>query len=44
MGKHWVFKRVVDEWNNLPSRVIEAKTLGSFKKTLDKYMTGKGLV
>ncbi|KAK8720446.1 hypothetical protein OTU49_013315, partial [Cherax quadricarinatus] len=27
IGKHWFGNRVVDEWNKLPSTVIEAKTL-----------------
>nr|XP_053657327.1 uncharacterized protein LOC128706451 [Cherax quadricarinatus] len=44
IGKYWFSNRVVDAWNSLPSGVIEARTLGSFKKRLDKYMSGRGWV
>ncbi|KAK8747068.1 hypothetical protein OTU49_016973, partial [Cherax quadricarinatus] len=44
IGKYWFGNRVVDEWNSLPSWVIEARTLGSFKFRLDKYMSGRGWI
>ncbi|KAK8741933.1 hypothetical protein OTU49_002018 [Cherax quadricarinatus] len=44
IGKYWFGNRVVDEWNKLPSTVIEARTLCSFKNRLDKYMSGCGWV
>ena len=31
-------QRVVGEWNWLPAVVVEADSLGSFKRLLDKYM------
>ena len=31
-------QRVVDEWNWLPSVVMEANSIGSFKRFLDEYM------
>ena len=29
--------RVIENWNNLPSTVVEAPTLNSFKSILNKY-------
>jgi len=37
-------RRAVSHWNNLPSDVISATTLVSFKTGLDKYFSGKGFV
>jgi len=31
-------QRVVGEWNRLPSVVVEANSIGSFKRLLDEYM------
>jgi len=45
LGKHWFGKRMVDERNKqFPNDVINAKTVESFKRRLDKYMTEKGWV
>lgn len=35
---------VVDEWNKLPSEVINATMFGGFKDKLDKCMTNNGWV
>ena len=40
VGKKWFSNRVVDEWNGLSNQVVSAKTIGSFKARLDKYMDG----
>ena len=44
IGRNWFGNRVVDEWNRLPSDIIAAPSLDSFKHRLDKYMTGKGWI
>ena len=31
-------QRVVGAWNGLPATVVEADSIGSFKRLLDKYM------
>ena len=36
-------QRVMSEWNRLPSLVVEANSLGSFKRLLDKYMGSNGI-
>ena len=36
-------QRVVSEWNRLPSVVVEANSLGSFKRLLDEYMGSNGI-
>ena len=36
-------QRVVGAWNALPSKVIEADTLGSFKTYLDSHMNRLGI-
>ena len=36
-------QKVVRIWNLLPEKVVEAGTIATFKKHLDKYMDGKGL-
>ena len=44
IGRNWFGNRVVDEWNRLPSDIIAAPSLDSFKHRLDKYMTSKGWI
>ena len=36
--KHFYGMRVVDLWNNLPSPVVEAKTIHSFKNGVDRLL------
>ena len=31
-------QRVVSVWNGLPAKMVEADTIGSFKRLLDRYM------
>ena len=33
--------RVVDDWNDLPSDIVTAESVESFKKKLDKFWEGK---
>ena len=33
-------QRVVEAWNKLPDRVVDAPSLNSFKSNLNKYWTG----
>lgn len=37
IGKYWFGKRVVDLWNKLPSAVVGAKSVDSFKLMLVRY-------
>jgi len=36
-------KRVVGAWNPLPGEVVEADTIMTFKRHLDKYMNRMGI-
>ena len=36
-------QRVVRVWNELSEKMVEAGSIATFKKHLDKYMDGKGL-
>jgi len=36
-------QRVVDAWNSLPVKVVEADAIVTFKGRLDKYMNMKGM-
>ena len=38
MSGRFFTQRVVGEWNRLPSVVVEANSIGSFKRLLDEYM------
>ncbi len=42
MGKNWIANRIVDEWNRLSSHVVNANTIDTFKKTLNRFMDGEG--
>ena len=37
-------RRVVNHWNNLPECIVSAASLQTFKNSLDKYFTEKGIV
>ena len=39
--KNFFSVRVVNEWNKLPSLVVEAESVNCFKNRLDKYCIGK---
>src|SRR5664279_3936589 len=36
--KNFISQRVINDWNDLPEEVVEASTVESFKKRLDKHM------
>ena len=38
IGRNWFANRVVDEWNGLSKQVVSARTVGGFKRRLDKFM------
>ena len=40
---NFFMQRVVRTCNELPEKVVEAGSIATFKKHLDKYMDGKGL-
>ena len=37
-GRHWFTNRVVNDWNRLEKHVVNAESIGSFKKRLDDSM------
>ena len=44
--KNYVFKfilgnRVIDQWNNLPAKVINTNNIHSFKNRIDNYIRNK---
>ena len=39
--KHFFSQRVVNKWNNLPEKVVQADTINSFKNRYDKHVLGK---
>ena len=41
LRKHFFTNRIVDQWNRLPSEIVRAKTLNSFKNRLDSYLTNE---
>ena len=44
IGQHFFNFRIIQQWNDLPDEVILAKTISSFKHSLDQYWreTGHG--
>lgn len=42
IAKYSFGNRVIDEWNRLPSCVIESSSLGVFKGSLDRFLSGMG--
>lgn len=36
--KHYFSMRIVNKWNNLPSSVVNAKNINTFKNRLDKFL------
>ena len=38
IGRYWFTNRVVNDWNRLSRHVVEAESIGSFKKRLDECM------
>ena len=42
IGRNWFTNRVVDEWNKLSRQILEADTINTFKRRLDRYMDGEG--
>ena len=42
--KHFYTHEIINEWNSLPTSVVNSKTIDTFKKRLDKHMEEKGVV
>ena len=40
IGRNWFSNTEVDEWNRLCNHIVGVKTMGSFKRRLDKFMEG----
>ena len=43
--KYWIeffARRVINYWNQLTDRVVSCKSLNTFYKKLDEFMTAKG--
>ena len=43
MRKHFFSQRVVSLWNSLPRRVVEAGSLDTFKRELDRALKDSGV-
>jgi len=41
--KNFFSHRVINDWNRLPNKVVDASTLAAFKNRLDQYMNRKDL-
>ena len=44
IGRHWFSNRVVDMWNGLPHEVVNAGSMDSMKRRLDKFMDKTGWI
>ena len=42
LRKYFFSQRVIDNWNNLPANVIEAKSINQFKNRFDKHVKQSG--
>ena len=42
LRKFFFSQRVVDNWNNLPANIINAKTVNQFKNSYDSYLKENG--
>ena len=43
MRRNFFNQRVVNLWNSLPQRAVEAKSLNIFKKERDRFLDSKGI-
>jgi ribonuclease P/MRP protein subunit RPP40 len=43
IGKNFFTNRIISDWNQLPSEVIKAQTINSFKYRLDRHFTETGV-
>ena len=41
--KHFFSQRVIDAWNQLPSSVVDATSINSFKRNLDDFWKDMGI-
>ncbi len=41
ISKNWFISRIVDEWNGLGSHEVNANTMDTFKRRLEKFMDGE---
>ena len=37
--KHYFSQRIVNDWNKLPTSVVEAESVNAFKNRYDRYIT-----
>ena len=42
--KNFFSNRVVNAWNELPEEIVMSDSLHKFKKLLDKFLDGRGMV
>ena len=43
MRRNFFSQRVVNLWNSLPQKAVEAKSLSVFKTEIDKFLFGKAI-
>ena len=43
MRRNFFSQRVVNLWNSLPQKAVEARSLSAFKRELDRFLIGKGI-
>ena len=43
MRRNFFSQRVVNLWNSLPQKAVEARSLSVFKIEIDRFLIGKGI-
>ena len=44
LRRNFFSQRIVEVWNALPQRAVEANSLHTFKKELDRYLVDRGIM